>query len=155
MELRDAVAGNAHSREKLAKSEFSGTAKENCADKMSMTNRRTVIRLLCADLVDVCWRDEAGRRKSEVMVLEDISLAGVCLQSERPHKQGTEMVIHYGDGTLPGIIRYCVYQGIGYFLGVEFTEKCCWPTDKFRPKHLLDPEVLLKRATERSRFEHA
>ncbi len=117
MEFRDAVAGNAHSREELAKSEFSGTAKENCADKMSMTNRRTVIRLLCADLVDVCWRDEAGRRKSELMVLEDISLAGVCLQSERPHKQGTEMVIHYGDGTLPGIIRFCVYQGIGYFLG--------------------------------------
>jgi hypothetical protein len=120
-----------------------------------MTDRRTVKRLLCADLVDVCWRDEADRRKSEVMVLEDISLSGVCLQSERPHRQGTNVVIQYGEGTLSGVIRYCVYQEAGYFLGVEFTEECHWPKDKFRPKHLLDPEILLKRATHRDRFDRA
>jgi hypothetical protein len=111
-----------------------------------MTDRRTIKRLLCADLVDVCWRDAEGRNKTEVMVLEDISLSGVCLQSERPHAQGTEVVIRYGEGTLPGVIRYCVYQEIGYFLGVEFTSECRWPSDRFRPKHLLDPETLLRRA---------
>ena len=120
-----------------------------------MTDRRTVKRLLCADLVDVCWRDEAGRQKSEVMVLEDISLSGVCLQSERPHTQGAEVVIQYGEGTLPGVIRYCVYREIGYFLGIEFTGDCQWPSDRFQPKHLLDPEILLKRATHRDKSEHA
>ena len=111
-----------------------------------MTDRRTVKRLLCADLVDVCWRDQTGHRRSEVMVLEDISLSGVCLQSERPHKPGVEVDIQYGEGKLAGVIRYCVYQEIGYFLGVEFTGECCWPKDKFRPKHLLDPESLLRRS---------
>jgi hypothetical protein len=109
-----------------------------------MTDRRTVKRLLCADLVEVCWRDEAGRRKREVMVLEDISQSGVCLQSERPHKPGVEVDIQYGDGSLRAVIRYCVYQEIGYFLGVEFMEEHRRP--KFRPKHLLDPESLLKRS---------
>ena len=113
-----------------------------------MTDRRTVKRLLCADLVDVCWRDDAGRQKSEVMVLEDISPSGICLQSEWPHAQGTEVVIQYGQGTLPGVIRYCVYQEIGYFLGIEFTGDCQWPAGRFQPKHLLDPEILLKRATQ-------
>jgi len=111
-----------------------------------MTDRRTVKRLLCADLVEVCWRDEAGLSKNEVMVLEDISHSGVCLQSERPHKTGVEVEIQYGGGQLGGVIRYCVYQEIGYFLGVEFAGECRWLTRKFRPKHLLDPESLLQRS---------
>lgn len=118
---------------------------ENGADKVSMKERRTGKRLLCADLVDVCWHDEAGRLQKEVMVLEDISLSGVCLQSETPHAEGAEVTIQYGGGAIPGVIRYCVYQDIGYFVGIEFTENFEWPKDKFRPKHLFDPDTLLKR----------
>jgi hypothetical protein len=150
MELCYAAAENTIRHSKLMQHHFLLMLKRNCADKVNMIDRRTVKRLLCADLVDVCWCDDAGRRKSEVMVLEDISLSGLCLQSERPHKPGTDVSVKYGDGTLSGVIRYCVYQQIGYFLGVEFTGECKWPTDKFRPRHLLDPEVLLKRVTARA-----
>lgn len=78
------------------------------------------------------------------MVLEDVSPSGVCLQSEHPHAKGTEITIHHENAALHGIVRYCVYQEIGYFLGVEFTEARRTPLETLQPKHLFDPESLLK-----------
>jgi hypothetical protein len=120
------------------------------ADKANMTDRRTVSRLLCADLVEVCWLDAAGRTKKEVMVLEDVSPTGVCLQSEQAHPKGAELTIQHDGMTLRGIVRYCVYQEIGYFLGVEFAEVGRRSMDTLQPKHLFDPESLLKRPAHRS-----
>src|SRR5690349_7956129 len=114
-----------------------------------MSEKRTETRLLCADLVEVEWRDRLGRCKTEVMNLEDISLSGACLQSENQVIKGTQLRIRYGNGALPGVIRYCIYREIGYFLGVEFTEGCKWPSNQFRPKHLLDPRKLVERAVRR------
>jgi len=111
-----------------------------------MSEKRTEPRLLCADLVRVKWRDNQGRRKAEIMNLEDISLSGACIQSESRVLKGTTVSFHYGNGTLPGIVRYCVYRDFGYFLGVEFTEGCQWPSNEFRPKHLFDPKTMLDRA---------
>jgi hypothetical protein len=56
-----------------------------------------------------------------------------------------------GDGQLNGTVRYCLYQGLGYFLGVEFDEGCRWSRKQFRPRHLLDLEQLVKPAARRSR----
>jgi hypothetical protein len=106
--------------------------------------KRTESRLLCADLVRVKWRDQLGRLKTEVMNLEDISLSGACLQCESRVLKGTPVSIHYGNGRLPAAVCYCVYRETGYFLGVEFTEGCKWPSNEFRPKHLLNPRPLGK-----------
>ena len=38
----------------------------------------TEVRMLCADLVAVCWRDQAGKAKKAQAVLEDISASGAC-----------------------------------------------------------------------------
>ena len=35
---------------------------------------------MCADLVDIRWKDQAGRSRRAVASLEDISVSGVCLQ---------------------------------------------------------------------------
>lgn len=105
--------------------------------------------MLCAELVDVEWRNKTGRSQTCVMNLEDISLSGACIQSEQQIQRGTRVSIHYGNGTLPGIVRYCVYCETGYFLGVEFVDGCKWPTNEFRPKHLLDPRSLVGRAIRR------
>jgi hypothetical protein len=45
--------------------------------------------MLCADLVDVQWRDQIGRTRRGVANLEDISLSGACLQVDRPVPLGT------------------------------------------------------------------
>ena len=41
-----------------------------------MIDRRVEHRLLCADLVDVQWKDPSGRVRHGVANLEDISISG-------------------------------------------------------------------------------
>ena len=114
-----------------------------------MDDKRLEPRMLCADLVEVDWRNKSGLLLTTVMNLEDISLSGACIQSEVQVHRGTRLSIRWGNGVLPGIVRYCVYCEIGYFLGVEFTDGCKWPTNEFRPKHLLDPRQLVGRVIRR------
>ena len=111
-----------------------------------MKERRTDARLLCAELVEVLWEDDSGRKRRRVANLEDISLSGMCLQVEAAIPPGTAITMSYGDGEMVGIIRYCVLREGGYFLGVQFEEGCRWSTQHFRPQHLLDPRQLIDRA---------
>lgn len=114
-----------------------------------MDDKRLEARMLCSELVDVEWRDKSGRLQVSVMNLEDISLSGACIQSERQVQRGSRVSIHYGNGALGGIVRYCVYTENSYFLGIQFLDDCKWPTKKFRPKHLIDPRRLVGRAMRR------
>ena len=43
-----------------------------------MQERRSDVRMLCADLVEVSWKDLAGRIRKAHAILEDISAAGAC-----------------------------------------------------------------------------
>lgn len=108
-------------------------------------------RLLCAELVEMKWTDQSGHQRRRVANLEDISACGACVQVESPMTCGTSVSVRYGDGQLNGTVRYCLYQGIGYFLGVEFEEGCRWSRKHFRPQHLLDLRQLVKAAARRSR----
>jgi hypothetical protein len=114
-----------------------------------MMDRRIEPRLLCADLVDVQWKDQTGRVRRSVANLEDISLSGACLQVDRPVPLGTPYRITYPKGVLIGKVKYCVFREIGYFLGIEFEAGSRWSRSDFRPQHLLDPRHLVNRATER------
>jgi hypothetical protein len=99
--------------------------------------------MLCADLVDVEWRDKGGRLRRTVANLEDISLSGACLQMDAAVPLQTTVRISYPKGELTGRVRYCVYREIGYFLGIEFEPGCRWSQRNFRPLHLLDPRRLV------------
>ena len=114
-----------------------------------MLDRRVEPRMLCADLVDILWKDPSGRSRRGVANLEDISLSGACLQVERPVPQGTILRMSYPNGELSGIVKYCVFREIGYFLGVEFESGSRWSQRHFRPQHLLDPRRLVGRVTQR------
>ena len=114
-------------------------------------NRRETGRLLCAELVELCWLDNAGREHRRVANLEDISLSGVCLQIEGAIPTGTPVSIRYGDGELLGSVRYCRFEGLGYFVGVELAEGCKWSSKHFRPEHLLDPADLVEQAVARQK----
>ncbi len=116
-----------------------------------MDERRTDVRLLCAELVQVIWNDKSGRQRRGVANLEDISLCGICLQVEGPILRGTALIMHYGDGELIGTVRYCVFQDSAYFLGIEFHDGCRWSTQHFRPQHLVDPRDLVEQAMRRHR----
>jgi hypothetical protein len=112
-----------------------------------MMDRRIEPRMLCADLVDVVWKDQTGRTRRGVANLEDISLSGACLQVDRPVPLGTAFRISYPSGELMGTVKYCVFREIGYFLGIEFEAGSQWSQRRFRPQHLLDPRRLVTRVT--------
>ena len=111
-----------------------------------MHNRRAEPRMLCADLVDIQWKDKGNRIRRTVANLEDISLSGACVQVDLPIPIDTPLRISYPRGELQGRVCYCVFREIGYFLGVEFEPGFRWTLRQFRPQHLLDPRRLLLRA---------
>jgi PilZ domain-containing protein len=114
-----------------------------------MLNRRIEPRMLCADLVDIHWRDQTNKSRRGVANLEDISLSGACIQVERPIALGCPIRITYPNGELTGQVKYCVFRDIGYFLGVEFNPGNRWSQRSYRPQHLLDPRRLVSRTLER------
>ena len=116
-------------------------------------DRRIELRMLCADIVDVKWKDPTGRTRRGVANLEDISLSGACLQVDRPVPLGTSYQISYPNGELVGKVKYCVFREIGYFLGIEFEPGSRWSQRHFRPQHLLDPSRLVNRVTNRLKTE--
>ena len=99
--------------------------------------------MLCADLVEVCWRDGAGKKKKAQAVLEDISASGACLQLDVAVPLSA--VIHWRSPKkdFAGVVRYCAYREIGYFVGVQFDPASRWSKAKFQPQHLLDLERLI------------
>jgi hypothetical protein len=107
-----------------------------------MQDRRAEHRLLCADLVEIEWRDTSGRLRRTMANLEDISHSGACLQLDCAIPIHAQVKISYPTGDLAGIVRYCVYREIGYFLGVRFDEGVKWTQRSFKPQHLFDPRRL-------------
>ena len=116
------------------------------SDEELMQERRIENRLLCADLVELIWTDDLGRQRRRIANLEDISLSGVCLQTESAIVPGTPVSMPYGDGELVGTVRHCARRDLGYFLGIELAEGCRWSTKHFQPQHLLDPQELMEQA---------
>jgi hypothetical protein len=117
---------------------------------MEGLERRMEARLLCADLVEVEWKDKGGRLRRTVANLEDISLSGACLQLDAPIPLHTNVRIGYPSGRLAGHIRYCVFRDIGYFIGVQFEAGCRWSQRHFKPMHLFDPRRLVARSIQRA-----
>jgi hypothetical protein len=103
-----------------------------------MLERRWERRLLCADLVEVEWRDPAGKPHTATAVLEDISRHGACLQTDVPVPVEELVRLKHGSKMLEGKVSYCAYHDIGYFTGVCFAGKQQWSQRLFRPKHLVD-----------------
>lgn len=101
--------------------------------------------MLCADMVEVHWRDQAGRKWQGTGLLEDISTSGACLQVDSAIPLGAEIHWDSNKKRFEGQVRYCVYREIGYFVGVEFHFGSRWSKKEYRPQHLLDPRQLLER----------
>lgn len=101
--------------------------------------------MLCADIVEVTYRDKSGRRQSQTTNLEDISLTGACLQTEAAIPVGIVVKIHHAKGEFSGLVRYCTFKEIGYFIGIEFEPGQRWSKKDFKPQHLLDPRRLVNK----------
>ena len=116
------------------------------ADMRDMQERRSEIRMLCADMVEVSWKDHSGRKRRAVGLLEDISASGACLQLETAVPLGAEILLACPKHEFVGYVQYCVYREIGYFVGLEFNASSKWSKKAYKPQHLLDLHQLLERA---------
>lgn len=67
----------------------------------------------------------------------------------------TAIRITHAKGELAGIVKYCVFREIGYFLGIEFDSDSRWSAKQFKPQHLLDPRRLVLRTLHRVRTNAA
>ena len=121
------------------------------ADMGSMENeRRTEGRMLCADMLEIRWKDRAGKHRKATALLEDISPLGACLQLEAPLPLGVEIGWDSPKQFFAGFVRYCVYREIGYFVGVEFCKESRWSKRTYAPQHLLDLERMVANTRKRS-----
>ena len=116
------------------------------ADMTSMQERRSEVRMLCADMVEVRWQDRAGKTRRTTGLLEDISPSGACLQLETPAPLGVEIRWESPKREFTGRVLYCVYREIGYFVGVEFDSNSKWSKRAYKPQHLLDLQRLMENA---------
>jgi hypothetical protein len=107
--------------------------------------------MLCADMVQVCWKEKSGRKYKCTALLENISRSGMCLQFEVPVPLETRVDIHCPGEKLKGTVRYCTYREVGYFVGIELDASSRWSRQQFEPQHLLDLEELVQRSANRSR----
>jgi len=105
-----------------------------------MEERRSESRLLCADIVFVCWADPAGRTRRANALLEDISVHGAGLLIEIDLPPGTEVALEHAQMHMRGTVRYCVYREFGYCVGIEFQAGSEWSRSQSTPKHMLDLE---------------
>ena len=113
---------------------------------MRIMNRRSEVRMLCADIVEVCWKDPTGEVWIATALLEDICASGACLQLESPVPLGSEFHWESSRQQFNGYVRYCAFREIGYFIGVEFTSTSKWSKKTYKPQHLLDLERLLEQS---------
>lgn len=74
----------------------------------------------------------------------------MCLQFEVPVSIGTHVEIHCPGDRFTGVVRYCVYREIGYFVGIELGPSSKWSRKQFEPQHLLDLEDLVMRSASRA-----
>jgi len=110
-----------------------------------MLRERSEARMLCADLVDIRWKDKSGRGHKVTALLEDISASGACVQLDAPIPNNTVVKICLPKGQLQGSVKYCVYRDIGYFIGLQFQPDSKWSRKEFQPRHMLDMPRLLAR----------
>ena len=108
-----------------------------------MEERRSEVRMMCADMVEVCWKDHAGKKRQSTGLLEDISPSGACLQLETAVPVGIPIRWQSPKHQFSGRVQYCVYREIGYFVGVLFDASVRWSKAAYRPRHLLDLKRLV------------
>lgn len=101
--------------------------------------------MLCADMVEVCWKDQGGKLRKATGLLEDICPSGACLQLETSVPLEAEIHWKSPQQAFAGRVRYCVYREIGYFVGVEFEPESRWSKETYEPQHLLDLQRLMQR----------
>jgi len=102
-----------------------------------MKAKRKEDRSLCAELMEINWRDEQAVEQSAYVTLEDISSRGLCFGSEVAIAPETKMTVSFPEGKYEGKVCYCKSDPAGFMVGIEFDPGYRWSRKEFRPSHLI------------------
>lgn len=105
-----------------------------------MKERRSENRMLCADLVEVCWSDATGQPCTVVANLEEISMRGAQLVLDVPVPPGTKLVLRMACGNIAATASACRHEpDFGFALTVRLPRRGRWES---HPRHHFDPKAL-------------
>ena len=119
--------------------------REPCANQPipHRSERRGQKRLLCSELVQICWTGPQGTRHEEIVVLENLSSGGLGLFTGVALQEGTNVRVLVNQRELSAEVRHCVSQGHGHLVGLALDPGSKWTnSDGQAPEHLLDVSML-------------
>ena len=101
-------------------------------------------KMLCSEIVNLHVQVGAGRDRELKANLEEIWTAGAILWTDVRIRQCTSLWFRGGGFELRGqVVAQKLLRGLGYLVEMRFHPGCGWSKQKYRPKHLLNPLVLL------------
>lgn len=86
-----------------------------------------------------------GKPKELKPFSKTYSASGACLRLETAVPLNAVIRWSWPKRDFAGVVSYCAYREIGYFVGAQFDPACRWPKAQYRPQHLLDLEQLITR----------
>ena len=109
-----------------------------------MGMKRTHGGMLCSEILNLHLRSRAGREREVKVNLEEIWSSGALLLTDVSIRPFTSLWFAGGGFEFRGeAIARTLFRGLGYFIEMRFQPGCAWSEQKYRPKHLFNPLVLL------------
>jgi hypothetical protein len=100
--------------------------------------------MLCSEIVNVHLQPAEGRNRVLKANLEEIWREGAILWTDVRIRQSTSLWFLGGGLELRGqVVAQRLLRGLGYMVEMRFHPGCSWSEQKYRPKHLFNPLVLL------------
>src|SRR5579864_9014964 len=100
--------------------------------------------MLCSEILNLRLQSRAGRGRELKVNLEEIWSSGARFLTDVPIRPFTSLRFAGGGCEFRGqVIARTLLRGLGYFIEIQFHPGCTWSEQKYRPKHLFNPLVLL------------
>ena len=100
--------------------------------------------VMCSEILNLHLQSRAGRERELKVNLEEIWPSGALIQTDLRIPLLTPLRFAGGGFEFRGTaITRTLLRGLGYFIEMQFHPSCTWSEQKYRPKHLFNPLVLL------------
>jgi len=100
--------------------------------------------MLCSEIVSLNVQGGAGRNRILKANLEEIWPGGAIFWTDVRIQQYTSLFFLGGGSEFRGQVSgQKLLRGLGYLVEMQFYPGCRWSEQKYRPKHLFNPLVLL------------
>lgn len=100
--------------------------------------------MLCSEIVSLNVQAGTGRNRVLKANLEEIWPGGAIFWTDVRIRQYTSLFFQGGGSEFRGQVSgQKLLKGLGYLVEMQFYPGCRWTEQKYRPKHLFNPLVLL------------